>query len=588
VTTAEMEWSSRIRGGAEDHAAAPVQSDAHISDPVRGNARKWIASGIFVFVLALYILTSPGRIDIIDGQARFDVAYNWVTLGSPVIRDPWIKPFMGVQGRGGAAYSFYGVPASLFSMPLVWAGNHFGKSGILASQFLFSLTSSFFGAGIAVVLFLFYLELGVSLRSATGWTMVSSFATMIWPVSNSTFDNAQHAFFAIAATFLAYLSQRRQAVAYAWAGGAMAGILILYQEYFLLIIPALGLATLNWKGLVHTVPSGAQALQVSAGDRLLHPWRALHAFLREAWNEPGEARSSCVRYFVFLTAAGCGLLLSFAYNDLRFGSWFYNGKIRLATERGYHVFGNPLAGFLTLLVSPGKSVFLYSPPLVLGVLGIRRLWRRTPELATALCFVTGLLVLFISCISFAGGDWCWGPRYLTLLLPLWALAFPFALGVNVRRELAVAFIGVGFLVQILALSVENQRFFFERGLNDLFWAEDSWAYFKRSALFARVGETVSLGQGAPATAQLFNSIPIPDWSTYAILGPPANVPRALTPQWIRSYKIFFVPRPWPLWMSWLPPSLRPVELATCLLALFGMAGVGLGLIYKGFRKGACV
>jgi hypothetical protein len=570
---------------------APVSPASEVGQTSGQGSKWWLASGIFLFVLALYVLTSPGRIDIVDGQARFDVTYNWLEHGLPIVKDNWIGPFMGVPGRNGLRYSAYGAAASVFAMPLVWLGLLTSAPDIQRSQFLFSLTSSIFGAGIAPILFLFYLELGVMTRKALAWTMVSSFATYIWPASNTTFDNAQHAFFAIAAVYLGFLGARRKSPTYSAFGGVMAGVMVLYQEYFLLIIPALALSTVEWK------PGGSSFAPTPAAKPESTVWRVVSAFrqtfqavstlVRAAWDGPGEARSSCIRYCLFLSAVSVGVVLSLAYNDLRFGSWLDDGKVRAVAQGKHPFFGNPLAGLLTLLVSPGKSVFLYNPALFLGVMGIRQLWRCKPELVTVIGVSSLILILFISCIAFVGGDWCWGPRYLTLLLPLWALGFPFAVGVNVRRDLAVAVIGVGFLVQVLALSVENQRFFFERGLNDTFWAEDSWGYFKRSALFARVGEAVSLSEGVPPTAQLFNSIPIPDWSTYTILGPPPDVPRKLAPLWMRNYKIYFVPRPWPLWMSWLPPSLRPVDMRPWLLSLLSVAIAGAGLIYRGLRTREC-
>jgi len=83
------------------------------------------------------------------------------------------------------------------------------------------------------------------------------------------------------------------------------------------------------------------------------------------------------------------------------------------------------------------------------------------------------LVLFLSCICFVGGDWCWGPRYLTVLLPLWALALPFLELDRAKRKLSVALVCMGLLVQVMALSLENQRLFFENGFRDYFWAEDA-------------------------------------------------------------------------------------------------------------------
>lgn len=575
-------------GVTRETSCFPIEGTESFSANVEGSRSSiWIACGIFLVVLGIYSLSGPGRIDIIDGQARFDVAYNWLVAGRPIMRDSLIGPLMSVPGRNGLHYSYYGAPASIFAMPLVWLGLYTSAPAIQPSQFLFSLTSSIIGAGVAPILFLFYLELGVTRRKAFAWTMVSSFATLVWPISTSTFDNAQHAFFALAAVYFGFLSARRKSVRFAVWGGLMGGILVLYQEYFLLIIPALALTTLDWKfgDGSEILPPGTKSKPIVsrvAGTTKRATHRVM-AWVRSAWEGPGEARSSCLRYCLFLIAVALGVILSLVYNNLRFGSWLHDGKVTFAAERNYPLWGNPVAGLLTLLVSPGKSVLLYSPPLILGFLGIARLRRRNPGLVTVIAAASLILVLFISCISFAGGDWCWGPRYLTPLLPLWALAMPFAAGFRVRRDLALAIIGVGFLVQILALSVENQRFFFQRGLNDFFWAEDRWFYLKHSALLARVPETASLKDGAPATADLFSSTPL--LATYAPLGPPPTVPRRMTPVWIRHFQIFYLPRPWPLWMSYLPRARRPIPVGPWLAGLLGLTALGTGLIGHGFREG---
>ena len=575
-----------IADRVERKTEVPVRdSSLHVIEPtpVRAAAKWCMACGIFLFVIGVYGLTSPGRIDMVDGQIRFDVAYNWLATGRPVVTDQWIGPLMGVPGRDGQRYSFYGAPASIFAMPLVRAGIRADAHDVQLSRFLFSLTSSIFGAAIAPLLFLFYLELGATLRRALAWTMVSSFATYVWAISSSTFDNAQHAFFALAAVYFAFLSGRRKSAAYALMGGLMAAVLFLYQEYFLLIIPILALPTLGWKSLSAYAPEPkgkpkkiiSQAVSAVQGT-----FKAAVALVRSAWEGPGESRSSCLRYCLFFAVVTVGIALSMAYNDLRFGSWFDDGKI---TKAYPPLFGNPLAGLSTLLISPGKSVFLYSPTLVLGILGIRQLWRRAPELATAVVMASVTLVLFISLIACAGGDWCWGPRYLTPLLPLWALAFPFIPEFKFKRGLVFAIVLLGFVVQGLALSVENQRYFFEQGLNDFFWAEDPWFYMKHSALFTRVGEVASLGEGVPSTAQVFNSVPQRNWTTYSLLGPPPNVSRSLAPRWIRNFQIFFLPRPWPLWMSALPTAMRPVDVETWLVGLFSVIGAGAGLCLVGFR-----
>lgn len=557
---------------------------ASADSPPNQPASKWrITTGIFLLVLAVYALTSPGRIDIIDGQTRFDVAYNWLAKGRPILRDPWISLYLGVPGRDGFRYASYGAPASVFAMPLVWLGPRVGAPAIEASQFLFSLTGSIFGAGIAAVLFLFYLELGVARRQALRWTMVSSFATLVWPMSTSTFDNAQHTFFVLGAFYFGFVSAKRRSAAYAMVGGLMTGMLVLYQEYFLLIVPTLALSTVRWQSTNSGEDSAvaAQPLLSRAADRLKRTMQDSLDLIRAAWSGPGDPRSSYLRYAIFVASVSVGVILSLAYNDLRFGSWLDDGKFRAITAHAYPLFGNPLAGLLTLLVSPGKSIFLYSPPVLLCLMGMHSFRQRHPQLAVAVMLTTIALVTFLSCISFVGGDWCWGPRYLTVLLPLWALTLPFISLGKSWRQVSVAIVGLGLLVQVMALSVENQRFFFENDLHDYFWAEDAWVYFKRSALFSRAGEMVSLSAGVPATARYFNAIPVPDWCTYTILGPPPTVSRNA---WMRNYKIFYFPRPWPLWMAYLPPAIRPIQIEAWLWGLLGLAVLG-GCLARGGLEG---
>jgi hypothetical protein len=547
----------------------------------RPQARNWLmAAGILLTVLAAYVLTNPGRIDIIDGQVRYDVARNWLTQGRPIVQDQWIAPVMGVSGRNGETYSFYGAPASVLSMPWVWLGLRFSAHPIEASQFLFSLTTSIVGAFVAPVLFLFYRELGVSGRSAFVWTMVSSFATLLWPASCTTFDNGEHALFGICAAYLGFLGSRRKSKVIALAGGVMAGVLYLYQEYFLLVIPALAITTLDWRSMSEARPatcSGARANSLALTFRIGTMVGNFATVLRAAFRGPSEARSSFLRYLWFLAGAGIGVLVSFAYNDLRFGSFFEDGKLRNFSHR-HPVWGNPISGLPTLLVSPGKSILLYSPPLLLGIFGIRFLWRRNPQVAIGIVGSSVILVSFMSCYAGVGGDWCWGPRYLAILLPLWALAFPFISPQRIRRNLVVGIVAAGALVQLLALSVETQRFFFAGGLSDYFWAEDQWAYFKHSALLARVGETVSLVNGPPASALLFNSVP---WCTYTILAPPPQVPRSMAAAWMQNFKIYYLPRPWPLWMLWVPTGSRPVDLASWFWALVAIGLSGICLVYRG-------
>jgi hypothetical protein len=580
--------SKRISDLSDTQIQMTASKDLEAKAPQKG--KWWVAFGLFLVVLALYILTSPGRIDIIDGQARYDVAYNWLVEGRPVIRDPWIgRVGMSVRGKENLPYSYYGAAASVFSMPLVWFGLHGDTFSHETSRFLFSLTSSIFGTLIAVILFWFYTELGLRVRSALAWAMVSTFSTLVWPASESTFDNAQHAFFAIAAAYLGFLAAKRDSIRLAIGGGLMAAVLIAYQEYFLLIIPALALCTIRSSASKNhsLATSSSTSIRPSVWQRpvtaLENKLRALSDVVNQSLLRDGEERRSLSRYLAFsLTAMIVGLGLSFAYNNNRFGSNLHGAEA--AKQRFWVIFGEPLSGFSTLVLSPGKSIFLYSPPLLLAFWGFRGLKRRNPQLAGTIATASAILLLFLSFISFPGGDWCWGPRYLVVLLPLWALTFPFVdLKPAIQRNIVVVIVGLGLVVQLLALSAENQRFFFDRGLEDAFYITDPWFYFKDSALFARVGEVISLKNGPPTRAYFFSSSPVHRWATYAIFGPNSHMSRKFAPEWMSQFKIYYLPRPWPLWMLSIQPQQRPIDMAPWLRTLMAMFLLGTACICQGVR-----
>jgi hypothetical protein len=476
-------------------------------------------------------------------------------------------------------------------MPLVWLGTFYDDPPGEATRFLFSLMTSVFGALAAAVLYLFYVELGVAVRKALVWTGVAAFATLMWPASDSSFDNAQHACLVLASVFLGFLSSKRRSPYLAALGGLVAGLLFTYQEYFALIFPVLALSTLDWN-------SWRQDGRTGGARVLARPlWLLLKfdakAALREFKSPTGVSpegvhafRRACWRYGLFLLATLVGVALALYYNYFRFGSPFVNGAIRYGVHRSYPpLFGNPLVGLLTLVASPGKSILLYSPPIILGFAGVRRLWRHKPHIGFVIVAASVILLLFLSTIAFAGGDWCWGPRYLVPLLPLWALAFPFVpFKAGHGRDLVTGIVGVGLVVQCMAVSVENQRFFFERGLPDFFWADDPWFYFKHSALAARPGETLALVKGPPQAAVSFNTSNNPP--TYTILGTPKSVPRSQAPVWMRQYRVFYVPKPWPFWMWDIPPDQRALNLAAWLAGTSGVGLLGFMLVRRGLQKPA--
>ncbi len=74
--------------------------------------------------------------------------------------------------------------------------------------------------------------------------------------------------------------------------------------------------------------------------------------------------------------------------------------------------------------------------------------------------------------------------------------------------------------------------------------------------------------------------------TYCLFGPGRlEVPRS--DRWMRSFAVFYLPRPWPLWMERIPPPDRPFPLApaAALVALVGAAGAALVIGAAGGGRG---
>jgi hypothetical protein len=115
-----------------------------------------------------------------------------------------------------------------------------------------------------------------------------------------------------------------------------------------------------------------------------------------------------------LPFAGLALL----YNYARWGNVFAAGY-DLSSEAGIRE--NIAVGLWGMFLSPGKSVFLYSPPLLAGLVGLPRAIRRWPHFLPAALLTVGPPVLVYARLLFWSGDYAWGPRYLVFAVPVMLL-----------------------------------------------------------------------------------------------------------------------------------------------------------------------
>jgi hypothetical protein len=110
-------------------------------------------------------------------------------------------------------------------------------------------------------------------------------------------------------------------------------------------------------------------------------------------------------------------------------------------------------GLTVLLASPGKSLFLWAPVLLVSVVRAREFWRREPGAAIGLGATAAMGVLFYAAYQFPEGGYSHGPRNLVPIVPL--LLLP-AAAARSEKPLAGAIglcAGVGLVMALLATSV---------------------------------------------------------------------------------------------------------------------------------------
>lgn len=153
-------------------------------------------------------------------------------------------------------------------------------------------------------------------------------------------------------------------------------------------------------------------------------------------------RPLAIRLACFGAGALPAVALLLGHNALRFGDPLHFGY----AGEGFTTL--PWKGIAGLLFSPGKSVFLYAPPLVLCAALWPRFRRINPALGDFLALAWGTALLFYGSWWAWDGGWCWGPRFLVPLIPLSCLPLTILPDRRAWRVAAGVAILIGIGVQV--------------------------------------------------------------------------------------------------------------------------------------------
>jgi hypothetical protein len=423
--------------------AAPSSSRARASRDPEGAARRAAGRWLFWVCAALYLWTAPGRILFPDDEIVFQttralverqtLAIEGIPKRTGELRGRADGTFGWAPGPGGERYGFFGHALAIAAVPGFLAGKlaathapttwrhalrsdhyylHARSQEADWTRLGVTLTNVWVTPLAAWLLLRWLIALGFAWRAAVGVALLFATGTLAWPYSR---------------TFLSEPLSTAMLVGCAWCIAEFHGALDRGAPQ----------ATRRW-----SLGAGAFAAIVCHVHVL--NLVALPCLLGYALGGRPSARRAAVPA-VAVAAVGVALLLLGQW--LRYGSAFETGRYD-----HYSHWIPPAEGLAATLVGPGRSMWLYSPVLLLALPLWPALRRRLPAVAwfvVAICVTRWLLV---GARSDWWGGWSIGPRYLVPLVPF--AMVPLAIGLERfatlalwRRIVALAVVGAAVLLE---------------------------------------------------------------------------------------------------------------------------------------------
>ena len=381
---------------------------------------------LFGFLFFLYLLASSGRVRTIDEVLPALEAESLATRGTTAVPQAVIAGiFYGKMDRNGNPQAPYGAGQALATVPWYVLGRALRSviPGIPAAARDIAgdavvVSSSAAYAALAVTLFYLLLgNAGVNATAALFAALLVALATPIFAYSSWFFSEPLAAALLLGAAVALFPPEQVEIIPLSRA--LLAGLL-------------LGFAL--WVRPTHALAVPVFILAATISPRRL------------AWRTAAAAG---------LAAAICGAAY-LARNQLLFGNFQDFGYPQVAEGgRRLNTFETPLlTGLYGFLFSPGKSVFLFAPPLVLALPGVWLLARRNRALGVLAASTPVLYLLFFARYTQWEGGYSFGPRYLVPVIPLLALGLGSIVATGHRGVLRTAWIlGLaGFLVQLVGMS----------------------------------------------------------------------------------------------------------------------------------------
>ncbi|MBI5032272.1 MAG: phospholipid carrier-dependent glycosyltransferase [Chloroflexi bacterium] len=388
---------------------------------------------LFLFFFFVYATTMTGQISFGDEAERFLTAQSLVERHDLAIQfDQTLHQHIGLDGRN---YSFYELGSTLPLAPFYAVGatiaNFFPFEDPLWVPLLFTgLFNPIVTALTGAMLYPLALALGNTRRAAVVTALLFGLSTIALPYSRALEREPILALFLVLSIYTSIRFRQTHETKWLWLAGTTLGYLFFAKIANVIVFPLFAFYIMADFIPVNKTPIVKSLFRLAA-------WAIPIGVLvgTQAW-----------------------------YNYIRYGNFADIGLIG-------ETWGNPVNFFnlsnlptvlSSVLFSPVKSIFIYSPPLLLFIPGIFTLAKTHRSAAWLIASVAGTIFLFYSLYS-DGGGW-WGPKYLVAITPLAVLPLGSLLtrfvGLEKRFWYSLAFAtGLGgFFVQIIAVLIGNREY----------------------------------------------------------------------------------------------------------------------------------
>jgi hypothetical protein len=304
-----------------------------------------------------------------------------------------------------------------------------------------SFTNSFFAAGLGVILFLYFLEIGLNKKQSLVMSLVGIFATNLLVYAKHSMAHMMFICFLVLSFYLLKRHSRvKKRKLLIFSGAAFGVVMNTYNPTFMLpVIPYVLYYLFLMKSKVEV-----RAIKGVVRDLLFVFLGALPFILFYFWIDNIKT-------------------LAPSYNQANFYSNYM--ELVLGHFAGTVIF----EGIYGQLFSPGRSIFLYTPLLVLIIIFWYKIRKNIRAEVVIFLILSLIYIIFYAIqnvytvkeglVGFWHGESSWGPRYLTPLIPFGLLIIASLYKNLSKKQIMFIFLPLviaGFLIQAVGVIVPYQ------------------------------------------------------------------------------------------------------------------------------------